>query len=59
MPPVFSFAPLWSLQVEEQFYLLFPVAVLFLSRAHLRRLLIICVVAARHWHPGSSHCFSA
>lgn len=46
MPPVFSFAPLWSLQVEEQFYLLFPVAVLCLSRAHLRRLLIICVVAA-------------
>jgi len=46
MPPIFSFSPLWSLQIEEQFYLLYPVIVLFLSHLHLRKLLIACVVAA-------------
>jgi peptidoglycan/LPS O-acetylase OafA/YrhL len=45
-PPVFSFSPLWSLQVEEQFYLLYPVVVLLLSRQNLRRFLLGCVVAA-------------
>jgi peptidoglycan/LPS O-acetylase OafA/YrhL len=33
--------PLWSLAVEEQFYLLWPVAVYYLSRKHLTR----CVLA--------------
>jgi len=46
MPPVFSFDPLWSLQVEEQFYLLYPIVVLLLSGLHLRRFLVGCVVAA-------------
>jgi peptidoglycan/LPS O-acetylase OafA/YrhL len=46
MPPVFSFAPLWSLQVEEQFYLLYPLIVLFLSHLRLRQLLVTCVVVA-------------
>lgn len=46
LPPVFSFQPLWSLQVEEQFYLLYPGVVLFLSRASLRRILILCVFVA-------------
>ncbi len=45
-PPVFSFGPLWSLQVEEQFYLFFPSLVLFFSRANLRRVLIFCLFAA-------------
>jgi peptidoglycan/LPS O-acetylase OafA/YrhL len=45
-PPVFSFQPLWSLQIEEQFYLLYPAVVLLLSRLRLRQSLIICVVAA-------------
>jgi peptidoglycan/LPS O-acetylase OafA/YrhL len=45
-PPVFSFAPLWSLQVEEQFYLLYPLVVLLLSRQNLRRFLLGCVIAA-------------
>src|SRR5665213_1680952 len=31
LPPVLSFATLWSLQVEEQYYLLFPLAVALLS----------------------------
>jgi peptidoglycan/LPS O-acetylase OafA/YrhL len=46
LPPVLSFATLWSLQVEEQFYLLFPIAVAFLSRPNLRRFLIGCAIAA-------------
>jgi peptidoglycan/LPS O-acetylase OafA/YrhL len=45
-PPVFSFAPLWSLQIEEQYYLLFPLAVALLSMQALRRFLIGCVVIA-------------
>lgn len=46
MPPVFSFDPLWSLQVEEQFYLLYPIVVLFFSGLGLRRFLIACAVVA-------------
>lgn len=45
-PPLFSFVPLWSLQVEEQFYLLYPLLVFLLSIRNLRRLLIACVVVA-------------
>jgi peptidoglycan/LPS O-acetylase OafA/YrhL len=45
-PPVLSFAILWSLQVEEQFYLLFPIAVALLSRKNLLRFLIGCAIAA-------------
>jgi peptidoglycan/LPS O-acetylase OafA/YrhL len=45
-PPIFLLAPLWSLQVEEQFYLLYPAMVLFLSRTNLRRALIGCAIAA-------------
>ena len=45
-PPVFSFVPLWSLQVEEQFYLIYPAVVLLLSRLRLRQLLIVCVIAS-------------
>ena len=46
MPPIFSFSPLWSLQVEEQFYLLYPLIVLSLSRQNLRRFLLGCVMLA-------------
>ena len=46
LTPIFSFALLWSLQVEEQFYLLYPLVVLRLSRQNLRRFLIGCVVVA-------------
>jgi peptidoglycan/LPS O-acetylase OafA/YrhL len=45
-PPVFSFSPLWSLQVEEQFYLLYPALILFFSIANVRRILIACVCVA-------------
>jgi peptidoglycan/LPS O-acetylase OafA/YrhL len=45
-PNVESFSPLWSLQVEEQFYLLFPLAVWLLSRRNLMRLLTVCAVVA-------------
>jgi peptidoglycan/LPS O-acetylase OafA/YrhL len=38
-PPALSLAVLWSLQIEEQFYLLFPLAVRYLRRDHLVRLL--------------------
>jgi len=43
-PKLLGYAPLWSLQVEEQFYLLFPLAVFLLRRDHLRRLLITAIV---------------
>jgi peptidoglycan/LPS O-acetylase OafA/YrhL len=46
LPPVLSFATLWSLQVEEQFYLLFPAAVALLSRKSLLRFLWGCAIAA-------------
>jgi peptidoglycan/LPS O-acetylase OafA/YrhL len=46
VPPVFSFSPLWSLQVEEQYYLIFPFVVLLLSRTNLRRFLVGCIVVA-------------
>ncbi len=46
LPPVLSFATLWSLQVEEQFYVLFPFVVIFLSKKNLLRLLIGCALAA-------------
>src|ERR1700733_2901273 len=42
-PRVLGYGPLWSLQVEEQFYLLFPLAVACLRREHLRRLMIAAV----------------
>jgi len=45
-PPVSSYGPLWSLQVEEQFYLLYPLAVVLLSRRNLWRFLVGCIVAA-------------
>lgn len=48
--------PLWSLAVEEQFYLLMPIAVRFLSRRRLVQLLMATIVAspllraiAMHW----------
>jgi peptidoglycan/LPS O-acetylase OafA/YrhL len=43
-PTVFD--PLWSLAVEEQFYLTWPFAVYFLSERNLRRLLILLIVLA-------------
>ena len=41
-----GFVPLWSVQVEEQFYLLYPVLVALCSFRTLRRVLAGCVVAA-------------
>jgi peptidoglycan/LPS O-acetylase OafA/YrhL len=46
LPPVLSFATLWSLQVEEQFYLLFPIAVALFSIENLRRFLTGCIILA-------------
>jgi peptidoglycan/LPS O-acetylase OafA/YrhL len=45
-PPVVSFSPLWSLQVEEQYYLLFPWIVYALSRRNLTRFLAACILIA-------------
>lgn len=54
-----QFDPLWSLAVEEQFYLLWPFAVYFLNTRQLRKLCIFLVLLApvlrgvfhftRHW----------
>ncbi len=45
-PPLSLLAPLWSLQVEEQFYLTFPWIVLESNRRTLKRILIGAVVVA-------------
>jgi peptidoglycan/LPS O-acetylase OafA/YrhL len=45
-PQVFSFVPLWSLQVEEQFYLTYPLIVAMCSRRALRGFLTGCVIVA-------------
>jgi peptidoglycan/LPS O-acetylase OafA/YrhL len=45
-PPVFAFLPLWSLQVEEQFYLTYPAIVAFLSPKQLRGFLVGSILIA-------------
>jgi peptidoglycan/LPS O-acetylase OafA/YrhL len=40
------FGPLWTLAVEEQFYLLFPFAFVFLGRSALTRMLWLLILAA-------------
>jgi peptidoglycan/LPS O-acetylase OafA/YrhL len=45
-PRIPTLIPLWSLSVEEQFYLLFPLLVLFFSRQSLGRLLVGALVGA-------------
>jgi peptidoglycan/LPS O-acetylase OafA/YrhL len=59
-PTIFGYAPLWSLQLEEQYYLLFPFAVAWMKRENLRRLLWaaviispICRVLTYLWNPHS------
>ena len=44
IPHPAALEPLWSLAVEEQFYLVWPFAVYFLSEKHLRRLCIALIV---------------
>ena len=51
---------MWSLHVEEQFYLIFPLLVLHLTRLQLKRLLMTAIVAApvirlalAFWFPAS------
>src|SRR5262249_30207942 len=40
------FTPFWSLAVEEHFYLLWPLAVWFLSRRNLMRFCVLVAVAS-------------
>jgi peptidoglycan/LPS O-acetylase OafA/YrhL len=44
--PAYFLAPLWSLSIEEQFYLAFPLLVARLEPPRLRRLLIALIAAA-------------
>jgi peptidoglycan/LPS O-acetylase OafA/YrhL len=46
IPHPVAFDPLWSLAVEEQFYLVWPFAVYFLSEKYLGRLAALLVVLA-------------
>lgn len=46
IPHPAAFDPLWSLAVEEQFYLVWPFAVYFLDERHLRRFLVLLIVLA-------------
>jgi peptidoglycan/LPS O-acetylase OafA/YrhL len=43
-PTFVGYGPLWTLQVEEQFYLLFPLVVALLRKEHLRNLLAAAVI---------------
>jgi peptidoglycan/LPS O-acetylase OafA/YrhL len=45
-PPLGSLMPLWSLQVEEQFYIFYPLLVALCTRSTLRRVLMACVLVA-------------
>ncbi|MBZ5575258.1 MAG: acyltransferase [Acidobacteriia bacterium] len=45
-PPLAILTPLWSLQVEEQFYLTFPLLVWAVRRKTLAQILAVSVVAA-------------
>jgi peptidoglycan/LPS O-acetylase OafA/YrhL len=44
--PIFSFDPLWSLQVEEQFYVFYPLLIASCGLRTLRRVLVACVLIA-------------
>jgi peptidoglycan/LPS O-acetylase OafA/YrhL len=44
-PPSY-FVPMWSLHVEEQFYLVLPLLVLCLKRSHLKRAMVAAVLLA-------------
>jgi len=44
--PAYVLAPLWSLSIEEQFYMLFPLLVLMLDRKTLTRTLLALLVFA-------------
>ena len=46
IPHPVAFDPLWSLAVEEQFYLVWPFAVYFLDTRHLRSLSILLIMLA-------------
>jgi peptidoglycan/LPS O-acetylase OafA/YrhL len=59
-PLVPGYGSLWSLQIEEQYYLLFPLAVALMKREHLRKLLIaavilspVCRVLTYLWQPDN------
>ena len=42
--PAYILAPLWSLAIEEQFYLIWPLLVSFLPRERLRRVLGVTII---------------
>lgn len=44
--PPWAFVPMWSLHVEEQFYLLFPPIVKYVDRRMLYRLLLAALIVA-------------
>lgn len=46
IPHPAAFEPLWSLAVEEQFYIVWPFAVYFLDDRRLRQLCVLLIVAA-------------
>lgn len=59
-PPASTFGVLWSLQIEEQFYLLFPLAVRYMRLDHLSKLLWclvflspLCRLGFYLWNPNN------
>jgi peptidoglycan/LPS O-acetylase OafA/YrhL len=45
-PTIFTLTPLWSVQVEEQFYLIYPLVIAFVPAKHLNRTLAGSIAAA-------------
>jgi len=52
--PAYVMAPLWSLAIEEQFYLVFPALLFWLPRRALRPTLIAAIIAALLFRVGTS-----